>query len=78
MELSLFAKYQLLIKETQNKKKEIILSLQEKTGFLLEEKCFIVHEKKIIIRLSSSQRTIFTLKKGKEALEDVGYFVSFS
>lgn len=78
MELSLFAKYQLLIKETQNKKKEIILSLQEKTGFLLEEKCFIVHEKRIIIRLSSSQRTIFTLKKGKEALEDVGYFVSFS
>ena len=78
MELSLFATSQLLIKETQNKKKEIILSLQEKTGFLLEEKCFILHEKKIIIRLSSSQRTIFTLKKGKEALEDIGYFISFS
>lgn len=78
MELSLFVKYQILLKETANKKKEIITLLQEKTGLLLEEKSLILFEKKIIVRLSSSQRAIFSIKKGKKILEEAGFFISFS
>lgn len=77
MEISLFAKYKLLLKETEGKEKELRAHVTEKTGLVLDEKEVLVRDTKVILRLSSAKRGVFLLKKGKEIIEEKGYIVSF-
>ncbi len=73
MEQGLFSKYIRNIKERENNKQEIITSIVETTGVLLNESEISISKKKISISTSSVKKTAILQKKGKEVLESLGY-----
>ena len=73
MEQGLFSKYIRNIKERENNKQEIITSIAETTGVLLDESEISISKKKISISTSSVKKTVILQKKGKEVLESLGY-----
>lgn len=75
MEQGLFARYIRNIKERENNKQEIITSIAQTTGVLLDESEISISKKKISISTSSVKKTAILQKKGKEALESLGYIL---
>lgn len=75
MEQGLFSKYIRNIKERGNNKQEIITSIAETTGVLLDESEISISKKKISISTSSVKKTVILQKKGKEVLESLGYIL---
>lgn len=75
MEQGLFGKYIRNIKERENTKQEIITSIVNTTGVLLDESEVSISKKKINISTSSVKKTAILQKKGKEALEALGYIL---
>ncbi len=73
MEQGLFGKYIRNIKERENTKQEIITSILNTTGVVLNESEITISKKKIHISTSSVKKTAILQKKGKEALESLGY-----
>lgn len=73
MEQGLFGKYIRNIKERENTKQEIITSIVNTTGVLLNESEISISKKKINISTSSVKKTAILQKKGKEVLEALGY-----
>lgn len=75
MEQGLFARYIRNIKERENNKQEIITSIAQTTGVLLDESEIRISKKKISISTSSVKKTAILQKKGKEVLESLGYIL---
>lgn len=75
MEQGLFARHIRNIKERENSKQEIITSIMNITGVLLNESEIQISKKKVSISTSSVKKTAVLQKGGKEALESLGYIL---